>query len=113
MNARMRQIRASSLVKASWFFLPCLLLACAASQMHAPDQLAPVAWTERAISTETRPSDQQYLLASAPIRPGNSGTSHVRRWKQLTAVRLVQLAREKGVGASGSVVERNRQIGRA
>ena len=119
----MRRTPTALCVSASWLLLPCLLLACAAGRIQVSDGPAPVVWSERGSSVDgsatgsgedvARPFGQRLLLASAPVGPGTSGPSHVRRWKQLTAARLIHLAREKGIGVSGSVVERNRQIGRA
>lgn len=117
----MGRIRASALLKTGWLLLSCLILACAAGRTRVQDESAegglehgvPAHGLTADGERTLRPSAGQVVLASAPGGQGNSGSSHVRLWRRLTAARLVQLARQKGIGASGSLVERNRQIGRA
>jgi len=114
----MRRSRRS--LKRVWGLLPLfLLVACAVGQPQVRRELATGSPSIAVSRDETIPAGTmeegpraglQVVLVSGTTTPDASGT---RKWQPLTVSRLVELAREKGIGVGCARVECNRQIGMA
>jgi hypothetical protein len=107
-------------LKKVWGLLPVfLLVACAAGQPQVRRELATGSPSNDTSLEDTHPASTsdvgpqagpRVVLASGTAVPDTTG---IRKWQPLTVSRLVELAREKGIGVNCARAECNRQIGMA